>query len=227
MPIWNMRALSEHLLRQRGEPMAREALRSIGQVDVLFRYYKRAALAAIDRAPSFGDGKASTENTALAFTMIATGEEELLAIEANTVGAVHMIRSAYDYIAHIVNCLVLDASARLKPKRVYAEEVFKLVPSSPLADILSEIRATNAYVYIVSYNNTVKHRQHIGFGPWVNFSTDEAGIGPTAFDDDKHVEGKFPQRTARQVLQDCVDLWNGLVLAGSALNGALQVDETS
>ena len=227
MAIWNMRALSEHLLRQRGEPMAREALRSIGQVDVLFRYYKRAALAALERAPSFGDGKASTENTALAFTMIAAGGEELLAIEANTIGAVHMIRAAYDYLAHIVNCLILDASVRFGPKRVYAEEVFKLVPAGPLADILSEIRATDAYLYIVSYSNTVKHRQHVGFSPWVNFSTDEAGIGPVSFADAKHVEGKFPQRTARQVLQDCVDLWNGVVLAGSALNGALHVDESS
>jgi hypothetical protein len=90
-----MRALKEHARTAGSFPAAIELLRSIGQAESLFHFYSRSALAALDRSPSFGDGRADGDNTMLVVSMLATDDENVLAIEANTLGAVQMVRAAY------------------------------------------------------------------------------------------------------------------------------------
>jgi hypothetical protein len=214
MAAWNTAALRSYLRESKGGSESFELIWSIEHASRLFEFYKCEALRALELGWQPADESANIENVIRVFEYGDEDQEAALQVEAHVMGCVNTVRSAFDFLATLINCHVLPVP--VVKKRLYVDDVWRRVPPGLVRDALTTVSSSEAYAYIVAYSNTSKHRRIVKFGRWVDFQNNRAGLGPTEFGACE--APRHSHRTAREVLGYCVELWNGVVSTGIAIN---------
>jgi hypothetical protein len=138
-----------------------------------------------------------------------------VALAAHVYAAVGLTRDAYDYMAQLLNALA--SRARMAAHDVSAERVFPLVRPGRVRAQCDQVRESNAYAYVVAFNNLTKHQRALPFGFSVNIETG-SHFGPPAFTKLGKQNTSHRATKPSEILSYCKELWRGIDTIGQLVN---------
>lgn len=145
-------------------------------------------------------------------------EEAKLGIQAETQATVHNARSIHDMFSQIANSLLLSPPIEIRKCNI-SNLTYKL-PQSKLKDYLNEMLDTEAYLYVNSFLNTIKHRNLVMLESKLDL---QEGRGGVQFQGFKFGKNKFSPLWAIQVIEKALEVKNRVVKAGNLLNAELGI----
>lgn len=214
---WHILELEAFVKETKNSKEHLERIKSVSRTIELFEYHLYTAKKSND---SIG-----TPNLKQAMELIFTPKEKLaevfetkLIIQANSQACIHTARSIYDLFAQLVNGLLLS-----EPLPLGMCDFFKIkdkLENSKLKDYLSELSATEEFLYVNAFVNTIKHRNLVSFDALAD--TGEGKIG-VKFQPFIYNGETYPAMWAEEVLKQSLFVKNSIVKAGILLNRQLGV----
>ena len=214
MQTWKLNNLENKFS---SNPNACELIRSISNSIDIFRYH--FVLARDENAKiKFNDPIGGFELVFPPENKAHDLEVMKLTIQANVQACIHATRPIYDIFGQLVNELVID-----KPIPVYKctiHSVIDRLPQSELKNCLTTLTNSDSFEYMNAFVNTIKHRNLVNYGTLVDLEKGESGVQFKAFTFNKK---SYSAMWAKDVLELILDVKNGIVTAGIALNSHLGV----
>lgn len=142
-----------------------------------------------------------------------------LGIQAETQAAIYNARSMHDIFAQIANSLLVSPAIDTTKCNIWRLKC--QLSQSELKEHLEEMLNSEAYLYVNSFLNTIKHRNLVRFNRSLNLEKEKIGIQFQEFE----YEGEyFLAQSAYQVLENAVEVKNSIVKAGQLLNNELGIN---
>ncbi|MER0399205.1 hypothetical protein ABRZ58_22710, partial [Vibrio vulnificus] len=214
MIMWNIKQLKEHLERQGELPEQYTGfLDSVARCIDIFEYHKEEAYEIITSLDST-DTKTGLR-CILSRDNIQKEEQEykMLAVQSHLHAALQNARSMYDILAQLLNALLV-----LEPipiHKCYISDVHKSLPSGNVKAELDNILSSHEYRYINGFVNTIKHRNLVQCGQFVDFIENRYSIRVRAF---SYAGTNYEQKWAIDVLEHGLTIKNRLIDVGRLLN---------
>ena len=215
---WNLKKLRGYVKSKYSQPeLYLSQIDSIHRTVLIFIYHMSSAKKLIDSI----EPKDEKESLGLVFTpkeKRSDLEEAKLGIQAETQATVHNARSIHDMFSQIANSLLVNSPIEISKCNI--SNLTSKLPPSMLKEYLKEMLDSEAYLYVNSFVNTIKHRNLVKFGTRLDFQEKKGGVQFHGFEYDKN---KFPPQWALQVLEKALEVKNRIVKAGNLLNYELGI----
>lgn len=215
---WNLERLRKYVKDKYSDPLPYLAqINSIDRTVGIFIYHMASAKTIIDTI----DPKDQWN----ALELILTPKnkrfdlrEAKLGIQAETQATVHNARSIHDMFSQVANSLLVRPQMDVSNCNIL--KLAQKLPASKLKQSIEEMLKSEAYSYVNSFINTIKHRNLVEFGARYDLQEGKAGVQFRGFE---YGGNKFEPHWALQVLEKTLEVKNRIVMAGKLLNDELGI----
>lgn len=209
---WMFDPLREEADRRSNSFQIRDQINSVSSAIDIFVFHINESKEALEKITP----KTPDEEARLIFEPTYIHEnyyEEKLRLQANSIAALHSVRSVFEYFAQLVRMLLIENE--LTEKECSISRLKNRLPSSPLKNYLQEVLSSYSYKYSSALGNTLKHRSLAKFGSVLKVQTSETGFYFQSFE---YNGTRYAEKWAMEVLEILFDVKNAVVRSGALLN---------
>ena len=205
LAIWNIKSLREFVhTNEENEEQSLELIRSIDSSLKILKYHTSMAVYLNEKIRPYSETKDMSK---------VLSQEDKIAIQANIQAAAHLTRATFDIFAQLINRIVL--SGELTIRECDFNKVVKKMSASPLKSHLLEVKASEEYLYLNAWVNTVKHRNLVMPNTQASYITDDAGVYFNSFEFN---EKEYPALWAKELVEKILILRKRVIQTGKLLN---------